>query len=568
LPSLPVSDRAESVRSGIVPAGADVYAAAILSEAPRVLGLIDRELTSPTAGCGDRTYWAWKFVDFPASRLQESVCVLAFLYATPLPSSPYHRNPRLLDWIGRGLHFWSAIQHPDGSFDEAYPFERSLAATAFTSFYVGEALELLGQDLPASTLETTRETLARAGAWLTKNDETHGFLSNHLAAAAGALEHVHRQTGEARCRHRSTWFLEKILQRQSPEGWYDEYGGADPGYQTHGSFYLARCWQFTGDDRLAGSLSKAARFLAHFVHADGSLGGEYASRNTQTYYPAAYEMLAHRDPASAWIARTMRPSVGTGAAAGLRGVDLFNYFPFLNNYVFAHRAASASGEPGPALEPSADPGLTWFPQAGLARVRTARYDAYVGTAKGGVVKVFDRRRRTLVYSDCGYLGRLRSGRSVSSQYLDPDRPARVSGGSIEIEGDLVEFSRPTMTPVMFVAFRTFTLTVARLPALGRWLKARLVKTLIYRRRVIPVRFVRRVEFSELGVRVTDRLAGPGGSEITELRRAASFATIHLGSSRYFIPNELADVPAGDPVDPEAISGGVQLERTVTVGGPG
>jgi hypothetical protein len=42
----------------------------------------------------------------------------------------------------------------------------------------------------------------------------------------------------------------------------------------------------------------------------------------------------------------------------------------------------------------------------------------------------------------------------------------------------------------------------------------------------------------------------------------------MGSSRYFIPNELADVPAGDPVDPEAISGGVQLERTVTVGGPG
>ncbi len=148
------------------------------------------------------------------------------------------------------------------------------------------------------------------------------------------------------------------------------------------------------------------------------------------------------------------------------------------------------------VEPSADPGLTWFPKAGLARVRTDRYDAYVGTAKGGVVKVFDRRRRSSIYSDCGYVGRLRSERSVSSQYHDPERPTKADASRIEVEGDLVEFSRPTMSPVMFVGFRVFTLTVGRFPGLGRWLKARLVKTLIYRRRGIPVRFTRRIEFDD------------------------------------------------------------------------
>ncbi len=306
---------------------ASVYADAILAEAPRVLSLMDREALSPTAGCCDRTYWAWKFVDFPASRLQESLCVLAFLYATPLPQSPYYRNRQLLDWIARGLEFWSRIQHSDGSFDEAYPFERSLAATSFTSFYIGEALEMLAGDLPASTVTATRETLSRAGAWLSANDETHGFLSNHLAAAAAALAHAHRQTGDARFKERSAYFLDKILRRQSSEGWYDEYGGADPGYQTHGSFYLARCWQFSGDERLLESLTRASRFLAHFVHPDGSIGGEYASRNTQTYYPAAFEMLAHRDPSSAWIARTMRPGIGTGRgrrAALRRSVQLLS----------------------------------------------------------------------------------------------------------------------------------------------------------------------------------------------------------------------------------------------------
>jgi hypothetical protein len=559
-----VSDRDEVAPTTSASPGPDVYAKAILGEGTRVLSLMDREAMSPTAGCGDRTFWSWKFVDFPASRLQESLCVLSFLHTTPLPDSPYYRNARLLEWITRGLQFWSDIQHPDGSFDEAYPFERSLAATAFTSFYVGEALEMIKGDLPASTLETARGTLARAGAWLAANDETHGFLSNHLAAAAGALAHAFRHTGETRFNDRSGYFLDKILRRQSPEGWYDEYGGPDPGYQTHGSFYLARCWQFSQDGRLAESLARANRFLAHFIHPDGSIGGEYASRNTQTYYPAAFEMLAHRDPAAAWIARTMRSGIGSGAAAGLHCVDLFNYFPFLNNYVFAYQAAAARTEPAAAAEPSPDPGQVWFPKAGLARVRTARYDAYVGTAKGGVVKVFDRRRRSLIYSDCGYVGKLRSEKSVSSQYYDPDRTSRVDQASIEVEGDLVEFARPTMSPVMFVGFRVFTLTVGRFPGLGRWLKSLLVKTLIYRRRSIAVKFTRRVEFDELGVRVTDRLAGPGGSEITDLRREAVFTTIHMGSSRYFIANELADLPAGEPVNPEAVTGGVTLERTVTV----
>jgi hypothetical protein len=564
LVAIPVTDPRESARASPASAAAGVYAAAILDEAPRVLSLMDREALSPTAGCGDRTYWAWKFVDFPASRLQESLCVLSFLYATPLASSPYCRNPKLLEWIDRGFRFWTSIQHPDGSFDEAYPFERSLAATAFTSFYVGEALELVGRDLPAETVQTTQATLARAGGWLSSNDETHGFLSNHLAAAAAALYQAYRHTGEGRFKERSWYFLDKILGRQSDEGWYDEYGGPDPGYQTHGSFYLARCWQLSGDERLAASLSRASRFLAHFVHPDGSLGGEYASRNTQTYYPAAYEMLAHRDPASAWIADALRPSVASGAAAGLRAIDLFNYFPFLNNYVFAFQAASAPREAARAVEPDADPGLVFFPRAGLARMRTPHYDAYVGTAKGGVLKVFDRQRRALVDADCGYVGRLRAGGSVSTQYYDPGRPTRAGQASLEVEGDLAQFSRPTMTPILFVAFRIFTLTLGRLSGLGRWLKARLVKTLIYRRRSVPVRFKRRIDFGERRVSVRDELAGPGGADMTELRRESVFTTIHMGSSRYFIANELADMRPADAIDPRAVVAGVTLARDITV----
>lgn len=552
-------------------APAATYARAILEQAPRVLGLMDREVLSPTVGCCDRTYWAWKFVDFPRSRFQEALCVLAFLYSAALDSSPYYRSARLLEWIGYGLRFWSTIQHGDGSFDEAYPFERSLAATAFTTFYVGEALIFLNDTLPADIAALARETMVRAGRWLLHNDETHGFLSNHLAAAAAALQHVYRRSGDGRFERRSQYFLQKIMDRQSREGWYEEYGGADPGYQTHGSFYLARCWQLTHRPELAESLRRAMTFQAHFVHVDGSLGGEYASRNTQTYYPAAFEMFAGQHPAAAWIAETLRPSVLNGAAAGLSSVDAYNYFPFLNNFVFAYLAcADPERAPVPAEEPSAHEPLVWFPEAGIARVRRDRYDAYIGTAKGGVTKVFDRQRGQLVYSDCGYIGRLRNRRLISTQYQDHRRGVHVSAERIEVEGAFVQFSRPTMSPAMFLAFRLFTLSLGRLPRLAMWLKRQLVKVLIYRKRALDIRLNRTIEFGETSVSVSDSIVGPDGASVAHLRWGALFTTIHMGSSRYFINNELSEMPLSDEerqneIDLNGIVSGITVRRGITFG---
>lgn len=547
-----------------------MYAALIIEQAPRALSMMDREALSPTAGCCDRTYWAWKFVDFPGARFQEALCALSFLYSNPLEQSPYYRSGRLLEWIGNGLRFWSAIQHRDGSFDEAYPYERSLAATAFTTFYVGEALEFLGDDLPPDLRANVRKTMIAAGRWLVRNDETHGFLSNHLAAAAAALYHVYRVTGDETLERRGRYFLDKILDRQSVEGWYDEYGGADPGYQTHGSFYLARYWHLSGDERLAQSLGHSMNFLAHFVHPDGSLGGEYASRNTQTYYPAAFEIMAARQPAAAWIAQTMRPSLLNGAAAGLRCVDAYNYFPCLNNLVFAYLACASRGgcDTIKAEEPTSQPAMAWFPEAGIVRIRRNLYDAYIGTAKGGVVKVFERSSRKLVYSDCGYIGRLRNGRVLSSQYLDHRRAVKVEPGRVEVEGSFFEVSRPTMDPVRFVAFRLFTLTLGRAASLGRWLKARLVKTLIYRKRVLSIRLRRTIEFDEASVNICDHLSGPDGGRVESMQRGHLFTTIHMGSSRYFINNELAEGVMSQPelsdnIDPKELGSGISLRRSVT-----
>jgi len=556
-------------QSPLCPAS-EVYLRALRPRAVQVLGLMDREQFSRTFGCFDRTYWAWKFTDFPGARFQEGLCFLGFLYATAFEGNDYHRSENLLKWLAAGFDFWSAIQRPGGDFDEAYPYEHSLAATAFTSFYLSEAWNFVGEELPDETGQRFRAALTRAGDWLVRNDETHGFLSNHLAATAAALLHASRITGEARFEERSRHFLDKILDRQSDEGWYDEYGGADPGYQTHGSFYLARYLALTERQDLQESLERSFRFLSHFVHPDRSLGGEYASRNTQTYYPAAFEMMSTVSGAARWIADEMRPAVETMSAAGLGSVDAYNLFPLLNNYVFAYLAAEGrAAEAAPAEGPPGELGVYHFPEAGLLKVRKLRYDLYVGLTKGGVLKLFDRDKRTLRFSNCGYVGRLDSGAMISNQWLDKERSCRVTDGEIRIDGAFYQVSRPVMTPPKFLLFRLFSLTAGRFQKAAAWLKALLVKVLIYRKKEFDLRFSRRILLHDDGIEILDDLAGDSQGKVAVLIAEQAFSTIHMGSARYFVPGELvAAEPAAAgfhaPVPPAVLPGGVERHHRVTL----
>lgn len=541
-----------------------IYLNAIRQQLPRVLSLMDRERYSPTRGCMDRTFWSWKFVDYPDARFQEGLCFLAFMYATDFEGNELHRNPRLLQWIAGGFEYWCDIQRSSGDFDEAYPFESSLAATGFTSFYVSEAYRFVEKDLPGTTALRFRNSLTLAGDWLMVNDENHGFLSNHLAVAATALYHAYQITGEQRFEARARYFLQNILDHQSDEGWYDEYGGADPGYQTHGSFYLARYLELSGDERLLSSLDKSFRFLAHFIHPDLSVGGEYTSRNTQTYYPAAFEMMADRSPTASWIADTMLPVVKTHSAAGLGSVDIYNYFPLLNNCVFAYCGASTNeGRRLDHKQPSPESGVHYFPAAGLLKIRKARYDLYLGVNKGGVLKLFDRSRCKLVLSDCGYIGKLRSGQILSSQWSVKGRKVAVAEDTITLNGSFYQLSRQVMTPYRFLAFRIFNLTLGRFRRPAYWIKALLVKFLIYRKKDLDMYFERHIELNDDGIKIVDSLrAGPNVS-VAELIQADLFTTIHMGSSRYYIPNELSTGDmngVGEIIELDALTTGVTRTR--------
>jgi hypothetical protein len=514
-------------------------------EIARILSWQDRESFSRTYGCFDRTYWCWKFTDFPGARFQEGVFTLAHLFTTRLEENPFYQEPRALRWIQAGLDFWQRLQRRDGSFDEAYPFEHSLAATAFTGFYVGEAF-LRARDVlpdPAPAIDT----FARAGAWLCRNDERHGILSNHLAAAAAALYVIFRITGQARFERRCWQFVQRIYDHQSREGWYEEYGGADPGYQTQCTFYLARLWQYTREAALRESLARSVSFLKHCVHPSGTLGGEYGSRNTEFFFPAGCEMLASEVPDAASIARFMRSCVPEGRMAGLWAMDAQNALPMLNNYLFAaDHAASLEGADDPGL-PCEEAGEWWFPDAGLLIKSTPTFYAMVGLAKGGVLKIYDKVQRTLAVSDCGYVARLDTGTVASTQSLRrPSAWTRVPG-ACTVEADFVPLLQRVPRTWLFLAFRSFSTTLGRAQRIAYWLKNRLVRFLMHPGPALPLRLTRRVEFGADAVTVTDEIVAGGDLRVVECRRGEKFAAIHMGSSRYFQWEEL-DSPLGSDAD--------------------
>ena len=545
------------------PAAAALYNGRIAELIPTLLSWGDREALSPTYGCFDRTFWSWKFVDFPRPRFQEAAYALAHLHQTPFEGNPLHGDPRALTWARAAMHFWAGLQRRDGSFDEAYPFERSLAAAAFTGVSVGEAYLLLAEELSADEQQALTHSFARVGEWLCRNDERHAVLSNHLAAAATALEVVHQITGDLAFRARSERFLERVYDRQSPEGWYEEYGGADPGYQTHATFYLVRLWQYRQDDRLLESLKRSVAFLKYAVHPNGTIGGEYGSRNTEFYFPAGFEMLAGVCPDAALIAHFMRRSVAEQTAAGLSSVDRYNLLPMLNNYLHAAAAATPLDNLQGRL-PFEGEEARDFPDTGLLVRSTPAYYAVVGLSKGGVLKAYDKGSGRMVASDCGYWARTANGRTLSSQGLNRSADWREENGRVTVKAGFARVNARTMTPWLFVAFRLFSMTLGRSSAVGYWLKDRLVASLVRRRRAAPLSLTRTLTFAPDAISVADRIERAGGERIESVRRESKFAAVHMGSPRYFQRQELDLSPADSvdvPADELMRTGAVALEHT-------
>ena len=498
----------------------NIFAELAMSYVPHLTGLVDRNPYSRTYGCFDREYWHYRTRDFACGMSQEFVLPFALLYARPYPGNRWYGLERIRELAIAGMHFARRASHADGTCDDYFPWERAMGALVFSTYAATESCQVLKLD-DAQMIDF----FCRRGDHLLRHNES-GRLSNHQALSALTLYNIYLLSGKDRYRRGAEERVALALSWQHPgEGWFQEYEGADPGYQTCTIDFLAKYWRKSGDDALLAPLRKAVEFCALFLHPDGSYGGEYGSRNTYHYYPHGFELLSSHIPAAAQL----NDAWLDGAAKGKRyyndddrmiGHLSYNWLQAWEDY--------CPQRPSESLHARAD-FMQWLPDAGLAVAKNSGLYLVAGMKKGGVFKLYDDER--CLVSDTGLIGELPDGRVLVSHLQDEKHRVEVQPqqGEFMVSGVLAVRSQKLASPFKQILFRLLNLSLGRFfPDL---LRSLLQKLLITGKQRTELPFERVLKFTEGRLQVTDSL--PQGAGFLRLSVGSDATSIYVAASNVY-----------------------------------
>jgi len=507
----------------------EIYLKKTLSQIPRVLSLQDRDVSSQNYGCFDRSFWAWKFKDFPDASLQRAVYPLSLIYSLNSEDNSYFKNENLANWIKTGMMFWTKIQHKNGSFDQAFPNEYSFGATAFTSRPLIESfLVMRGRFSPAEE-KILLNSIDKAADFLFKNKETHGFISNHLSGAALALYQAGELLKNEKYKEQSQKIINLILKNQSKEGWFREYEGSDPGYETLGIYYLAEYYKKTKDEKILEALKKSIEFLSFFVHPDGTFGGEYGSRNTEIFYPAGLEIMEKYIP----LAGKIKKAISEEKTVSLASLDNENLIPLMENYLEAYLAPNEENQFIDLKLPFEKKGERFFEESKIYAKSASSYYLICNAAKGGVIKIFDKKKRSLIFDDAGFFGEIKKGKIITSQIFNDKAKINFKEGSLEIATNFLEVRREGINPLKLIILRILNLTFFRNVFLGNLIKKSLIKKMITKKNRYPVELERKIILKEDKIEIDDVLTKNKNIKFKWLEYGKNFSAIHMGSAKYF-----------------------------------
>jgi hypothetical protein len=532
----------------------ELYAAVAMAKMPHILTLVDSNLLSPTYGCFDRSFWHYKTSPFPSGMYQECVLVLALSYCHAMPlGERYYRNPRIRDLAIAGIHYAARSSHRDGSCDDYFPYERALGAAAFSLYGCTESYLLLELD-DQSMVDFFR----KRARWLMSYEES-GRLSNHQALAALALYNTFLITSDERFLMGARKRLEVLLSWQHQEGWFQEYDGCDPGYLTATIDFLAKYYFKSRDDSVIGPLKRAVSFASHFMHPDGSYGGQYGSRDTQIFFPHGFELMGRIFPEALHIADLYLSSIRRDTCVHLEDDRLCAHLTYdhMQAYIdfYPDRAGEAARQP-------THKGHKWWPGAGLYVYRDERRHAVISVAKGGAIRLYQDGR--LKYSDSGLIALLWNGRVVVTHLVDDYGFMLLSEG-IQVEGrfGLCRFRAPSV--LSNALFHTGMLILGRF--FSNMVRKILQRILIIGKRPYKMRFRRTFKFDETNVYISDEIWNPdhrrNSAKVRALFAGVDHTSIYVAMSRCFQESSLSPwVDYGDHLEELNSKGYVKVERII------
>jgi hypothetical protein len=509
-----------------------VYIEALHRNLPRLLASFNMDETHALAGVGDRYFWGWKLIDFPNGTFQGAVHGLAILISlNQLPKTvSLNQLLKTLSLMVRGL---KTITAKNGSLDEAFPNEYSFCVTSLVASDVLAGLKLLKDKISTKEHDIWIDSVRPLIEFLLKQDEYHGVISNHLASAALAMYRWYALTGEKEKEQRGSIWIKRILSHQSKEGWFSEYGGADPGYQSWCTTQLAQLNLLRPDLGLQEPLTKSLDFLSYAAHPDGSFGGVYGSRNTRFLLPGGIEMLAESNNIALALANFAKKGICNHSFVTLDAIDSGNLIPFINDYALAAKAdiENKQNKVEEHILPCYQKNIReYYPEAGWLIDSQAESYSIINVKRGGGFVHFSNKNKPIISSGIlckNYKKEFFSSQQGQATEIDIDM---FKNDCFALTFPLYKVSRPIPTPGSFFILRFLSLTLFKFRPIGNLTKRILAWYLMGRKKEATHFVERRFNVGET-FSIKDTLLSSTNYKLME--DTVDFSSIHMASQAYW-----------------------------------
>jgi hypothetical protein len=488
----------------------------------RILSNLDRDPMSPTYGSFDRSYWNYKIRDFSSAVLQQGCLSLSIVYKNNFEGNIYFNNPKIKEYAAASIKYWSKIQHKDGSFDEYWANEKSIPSTAFSLYAICESCEILGfKD------EKVFESIRKAVDFL-KNHTERGALNQEMASTT-AIMYAGKILNDESVKRIARKKFDSLLLKQSSEGWYSEYNGVDIGYLTINLDFLVRYYELTKDKRAIESAGKIVNFVKYFVHPDGSIGGEYCTRNTEYFIPYGLEFMKRHEPIAGTMIEKLMSYINLGeylnSCIDERYVLHYVTHSFLKSLVLYEKNKEKEALP---FEENFD---KYFDEAMIYIKSTPDYYFICSFMKGGVFKIMDK-KKFIMHTDAGYRVRYKGSLCVSEW---PNKNKfKLDKNSITVKSYFMKKKFFVQSPLKQTVIKLISSFI------GDWVVSLSKKILIYGKNkpIKDMGFKRRVVFEDSSLTVYDEIFA--GDREVEALRMNGLSMRHTASSKFFQINSLGN----------------------------
>ena len=517
------------------------YNSIVLHLIPRILTNLDRDRDSPTYGCFDRNYWHYKVHDYSSGLLQQCSLTLALAYLNPFEGNSYFNNGAIREYAIAGVRYCTKIQNRDGSFDEYWKGESSIPSTAFTLYSICETCDLL-------KIEPDERCIAKAVHFLATHREDEAL--NQEMASIAAIRYAAKLLRNSEYMDISDKKFEEFLSRKKTEGWFSEYGGVDVSYLTVNLDYMVRYYQLSDDPRALEASQQVLDFLRYFIHPDGSIGGEYGTRNTEYFAPYGIEYLKQFCPVSNTIIEKLLGFIHQRGYLNL-SCDERYYLHYLS-HSFTKSLLRYSKSRSDEKLPCECIFERFFDESKIFIKSTENYYFIANLSKGGTFKVMNKNTSEMS-TDCGF--RLKLSKDLFVTELPQDNRFTIGNDTITVSGQFLKMN--------FIQQSTSKLLLLRvLSAIGGFTAVRLAKKIMIFGSGVPrdMVFNRTISFTSDRIQLSDTLNIGNRSGI--IRNSNGLSVRHTASSRFFQIDSLGNSIASEEHE---IHHSGTIERSVSFG---